>query len=395
MISFKLKKQNERNERIIRDLMKLEENKKCFDCSSKVITYVNLSTNTFICTECGGLLREINHRVKNISLSTFTQEEIKGLQNGGNKKAETIWLAKWNSDFNEPNHNTYDIKSAKEYIKNKYIYKKWYCPLNKNENESKKSTLKISINSKSESNSKFNFSKSLNEIEFLKRRKSLTSQFSNGKSSPPHKSEIERNSSYNFQYYNPYILLDDEENSLFDYPTDDQKQFFDNYSNAEIDNNNKNIYNSMDNKISTDSVLIPNHNHHIYTKYNNSNNSISTEYTKYNFNNNNSSNNVYTNYNNLSNSNNTYTKYNNNSSTNPFLNNNININLKQSTSTNVNHSNSEKKQIFDDYPVYAPRSSSLLNKVLIDSVYHTNDTLSLDNKKIYSYKRKSRYSTRY
>ncbi|KAF8991158.1 hypothetical protein BGZ52_013355, partial [Haplosporangium bisporale] len=69
---------------ILTSLLKLPENKKCFDCPSKVNVYVNLFNSTFICEKCSGLHREFNHRVKSISASTFTSEEVASLQKGGN-----------------------------------------------------------------------------------------------------------------------------------------------------------------------------------------------------------------------------------------------------------------------------------------------------------------------
>jgi len=75
---------------------------------------------------------------------------------------------------------------------------------------------------------------------------------------------------------------------------------------------------------------------------------------------------------------------------------NINCNLNENINTKSFHdtSNSTQKQIFDNYPVYPPRSSSLFNKSLLDSVCHTKNKYFIDNKKVYFYKKKTHHSSR-
>ena len=40
-----------------------------------------LDFNTFVCTTCSGIHRELQHRIKGVAMSTFTTEEIKALDN--------------------------------------------------------------------------------------------------------------------------------------------------------------------------------------------------------------------------------------------------------------------------------------------------------------------------
>ncbi|KAF9930397.1 hypothetical protein FBU30_000528 [Linnemannia zychae] len=111
--------------RILAGLLKLPENKKCFDCPSKVNVYANLFNNTFICEKCSGLLRELNHRVKSISASTFTSEEIAGLQKGGNTAAKKVWLATWSwREYPEP--DAHEVDEVRQFMRAKYIKKLWY-----------------------------------------------------------------------------------------------------------------------------------------------------------------------------------------------------------------------------------------------------------------------------
>ena len=39
----------------------------------------------FVCSACAGLHRDFSHKVKGISMSTFTDEDIKFLNQNGNK----------------------------------------------------------------------------------------------------------------------------------------------------------------------------------------------------------------------------------------------------------------------------------------------------------------------
>ncbi|CAJ1448628.1 unnamed protein product [Effrenium voratum] len=66
-------------------------------------TYVCLSFGTFVCTTCGGLHREFSHKVKGISVSKWTLEEVEDIERGGNAKAAEKFLARWDHrDFPEP-----------------------------------------------------------------------------------------------------------------------------------------------------------------------------------------------------------------------------------------------------------------------------------------------------
>ncbi|KAG0213584.1 ArfGAP with FG repeats 1 [Mortierella sp. GBA30] len=115
----------DRQRRILTALLKLPENKKCFDCPSKVNVYANLFNSTFICEKCSGLHRELNHRVKSISASTFTPEEVSGLQKGGNAVAKRIWLATWSwREYPEP--DAHEVDDVRQFMKAKYVKKLWY-----------------------------------------------------------------------------------------------------------------------------------------------------------------------------------------------------------------------------------------------------------------------------
>jgi hypothetical protein len=60
-------------------------NTKCFDCSS-TSTSVNLTIGVFVCTNCAGLLRTFQHKLKSITASSFSQVELKELEEKGNER---------------------------------------------------------------------------------------------------------------------------------------------------------------------------------------------------------------------------------------------------------------------------------------------------------------------
>ncbi|KAJ3041871.1 ArfGAP with FG repeats 1 [Rhizophlyctis rosea] len=119
------KKQDEKHLRILRELLKEESNKRCFDCGAKAPSYVNVTACTFVCTRCSGLLREFGHRVKSISASTFTPAEIKSLEGGSNARAKTIWLGSW-SDITHPEPDSSRGDLVRDFMKNKYYHKLFY-----------------------------------------------------------------------------------------------------------------------------------------------------------------------------------------------------------------------------------------------------------------------------
>ncbi|KAI8831397.1 hypothetical protein BC829DRAFT_409660 [Chytridium lagenaria] len=110
---------------MLRGLLKLEDNKKCFDCPSRSPSFVNLSAGTFVCSRCSGHLMAMNFRVKSVSASIFTKEEIESLALGGNAAAKQVYLASWTpASFPEPLR--LDDEGIVEFMKLKYLQKKWY-----------------------------------------------------------------------------------------------------------------------------------------------------------------------------------------------------------------------------------------------------------------------------
>ncbi|XP_064950851.1 probable ADP-ribosylation factor GTPase-activating protein AGD14 isoform X4 [Musa acuminata AAA Group] len=118
------KKQDERNEKIIRGLLKLPPNRKCINCNSLGPQYVCVNFWTFICVTCSGIHREFTHRVKSISMAKFTSQEVEALQKGGNQRAREIFLKDWDTEkMRLPSSSNLD--KLREFIKYVYVEKKY------------------------------------------------------------------------------------------------------------------------------------------------------------------------------------------------------------------------------------------------------------------------------
>lgn len=91
------KKQDDKVLKTLRELVTVGGNKECFDCGQKGPTYINMTIGSFVCTTCSGILRGLTppHRVKSISMATFTQEEIDFVRQNGNDTCTRTWLGLW------------------------------------------------------------------------------------------------------------------------------------------------------------------------------------------------------------------------------------------------------------------------------------------------------------
>ncbi|GMI79004.1 ARF-GAP domain 14, ARF GAP-like zinc finger-containing protein ZIGA4 [Hibiscus trionum] len=118
------RRQEERNEKIIRGLMKLPPNRRCINCNSVSPQYVCTNFWTFVCMTCSGIHREFTHRVKSVSMSKFISEEVEALQNGGNQRARDIYLKDWDLQRQRLPDSS-NANKIREFIKNVYVDRKY------------------------------------------------------------------------------------------------------------------------------------------------------------------------------------------------------------------------------------------------------------------------------
>ncbi|XP_068337223.1 probable ADP-ribosylation factor GTPase-activating protein AGD14 [Pyrus communis] len=118
------RKEEEKNERIIRGLLKLPENRKCINCNSLGPQYVCTNFWTFVCTNCSGIHREFTHRVKSVSMAKFTSQEVNALQEGGNQRAREIYHKEL-----DPQRNSFpdssNVERLRDFIKHVYVDRRY------------------------------------------------------------------------------------------------------------------------------------------------------------------------------------------------------------------------------------------------------------------------------
>ncbi|KAK4757347.1 hypothetical protein SAY87_018648 [Trapa incisa] len=118
------RREEERNEKIIRGLMKLPPNRRCINCNSMGPQYVCTNFWTFVCMTCSGIHREFTHRVKSVSMAKFTSQEVESLQSGGNQRAREAYLRDWDLQRQRLPDNS-NVDKVREFIKNVYVDKRY------------------------------------------------------------------------------------------------------------------------------------------------------------------------------------------------------------------------------------------------------------------------------
>ncbi|XKL60583.1 hypothetical protein PGB90_007640 [Kerria lacca] len=123
MTSNNRNKLDEYHLKILRELLTYPANKYCFDCHQRGPTYVNVTIGSFVCTTCSGMLRGLTppHRVKSITMATFTPEEIEIMKSKGNQYCKNTWLRLYDSEI-----PTSDEQQIKDFMIAKYEKKRYY-----------------------------------------------------------------------------------------------------------------------------------------------------------------------------------------------------------------------------------------------------------------------------
>lgn len=70
-------KKDEKNQKALRAMIASDPaNKVCFNCTAKGPLYVVMDFQIFICSSCAAHHRSFQHKVKGISMSSFTDEDM-------------------------------------------------------------------------------------------------------------------------------------------------------------------------------------------------------------------------------------------------------------------------------------------------------------------------------
>ncbi|KAL4195429.1 hypothetical protein AMTRI_Chr05g64590 [Amborella trichopoda] len=117
-------KEDEKNEKIIRGLLKLPANRRCINCNSLGPQYVCTNFWTFVCTACSGIHREFTHRVKSVSMAKFTSQEVTALQGGGNERAKEFYFKEWDAHRHTLPDSS-NVERLRDFIRHAYVERRY------------------------------------------------------------------------------------------------------------------------------------------------------------------------------------------------------------------------------------------------------------------------------
>jgi len=162
---------DDKNVKTLREMQRRSKaNKSCFECGERGPSYVCLNFNTFVCTECSGILREFSYRVKGISMSKFTEEEMSKIKAGGNVKAKKIWLAKHREgEFQLPQPG--QRSRVRKFIQQKYQDKRWFRNPNRKKADSGSDSSSSDSSSEDEAAAARRRAKELKKMKKKKKKK--------------------------------------------------------------------------------------------------------------------------------------------------------------------------------------------------------------------------------
>jgi hypothetical protein len=89
----------------VKALTKKKGNLNCFDCGTLATgspQAVLSPYGVFVCVTCGGLHRELQHRTKGVSMSTFKDEEADFMETHGNKRMKSTYYAYFDASKHAP-----------------------------------------------------------------------------------------------------------------------------------------------------------------------------------------------------------------------------------------------------------------------------------------------------
>ena len=120
--------QEEKHLALLKQLLQQESNRNCFECNQRGPTYVDVTIGSFVCTFCGGILRGLNspHRVKSISMASFSPSEIAFIELKGNDYCKKIYMGNYEKDPLQPEPEFQDPVKVKMFLEQKYVQKRWY-----------------------------------------------------------------------------------------------------------------------------------------------------------------------------------------------------------------------------------------------------------------------------
>lgn len=106
-------RKSERHKEVLRKLSQNGGNKNCFDCGMRGPLYVVSDFGILVCSSCSAVHRSFQHKVKGITMSEFTDDEIARFSVSGNDRARKVWL----STFQDQLPRSGDVMALKDHVR--------------------------------------------------------------------------------------------------------------------------------------------------------------------------------------------------------------------------------------------------------------------------------------
>ena len=108
-----------------KELMKIPENKKCFDCDTISCQWASVNNGIFLCTNCSGIHRGLGVEksyIKSIVWDNWTDNQMEFMIHGGNKQLKELLQKYYLNKNSIPRENFYQTKIMdyyRKYLKSK------------------------------------------------------------------------------------------------------------------------------------------------------------------------------------------------------------------------------------------------------------------------------------
>ncbi|CAM44089.2 putative ADP-ribosylation factor GTPase activating protein [Leishmania braziliensis MHOM/BR/75/M2904] len=106
-------RKSERHKEALRKLSQIGGNKSCFDCGMRGPLYVVSDFGILVCSGCSAVHRSFQHKVKGITMSEFTDDEIARFAVSGNDRARNVWLSTFRDQLPRPG----DVIALKTHVR--------------------------------------------------------------------------------------------------------------------------------------------------------------------------------------------------------------------------------------------------------------------------------------
>eukprot|EP00929_Paragymnodinium_shiwhaense_P017084 TRINITY_DN126000_c0_g1_i1.p1 TRINITY_DN126000_c0_g1~~TRINITY_DN126000_c0_g1_i1.p1 ORF type:complete len:548 (+),score=135.95 TRINITY_DN126000_c0_g1_i1:100-1743(+) len=100
------------------------QNKRCINCLHSVADHACLDFGSFVCKACSEAHCEFGHKAGAIDMMDWTDEALRQMRQGGNRRAEREHLANWEEAFFPRPKNT-DSDGLQNFIRKAYVIKCW------------------------------------------------------------------------------------------------------------------------------------------------------------------------------------------------------------------------------------------------------------------------------